>query len=128
MDAMQQTQQAESQGPVLGERKGITCDQVAWMLNAINRHLPPNNHPAVSRAREMQGYALLYELMEVAGLKFADERARHNGTPPDARWDEKALCASNKTSERLNLGRQEASREPWRDLIVGAHPSASSGY
>lgn len=85
MDAMQQTQQAESQGPVLGGRKGITCDQVAWMLNAINRYLPPNNYPAVSRSREMQSYALLYELMEVAGLKFADELAQRNGTPPDVR-------------------------------------------
>lgn len=63
----------------------INCDQVAWMLDAIDRHLPPSNKPAVSRAREMQKYALFYEIMEVAHLHFEDEAAQHNGTPPDVR-------------------------------------------
>jgi hypothetical protein len=63
----------------------ITCDQVAWMLSAINRYLPSSEHPAVSRAREMKSYGLLYEIMEVAGLEFADQAARYNGTPRDAR-------------------------------------------
>lgn len=61
----------------------INCDQVAWMLDAIDRHLPPSNKPAVSRAREMQKYALFYEIMEVAHLHFEDDAAQHNGTPPD---------------------------------------------
>lgn len=61
----------------------INCDQVSWMLAAISRYLPPDNHPRVSRAREMQKYALLYELMEVAHLCFEDRNAQHNGTPPD---------------------------------------------
>ena len=68
----------------LGARP-INCDQVAWMLSAIERHLPPTQHPRVSRAREMQKYALLYELMEVAHLYFEDARAQHNGTPSDVR-------------------------------------------
>lgn len=63
----------------------INCDQVSWMLAAIDRHLPPSNTPAVSRAREMQKYALLYEIMEVAHLHFEDDAAQHNGTPPDVR-------------------------------------------
>lgn len=63
----------------------LNCDQVAWMLAAIERHLPNKEHPAVSRAREMQKYALLYELMEVAHLYFEDANAQHNGTPPDVR-------------------------------------------
>lgn len=68
----------------LGARP-INCDQVAWMLNAIERYLPPTQHPRVSRAREMQKYALLYELMEVAHLYFEDASAQHNGTPSDVR-------------------------------------------
>ena len=65
------------------ESRPITCDQVAWMLNAIERYLPKQDHPQVSRAREMQKYALLYELMEVAHLYFQDSSAQHNGTPHD---------------------------------------------
>jgi len=66
----------------LGARP-VNCDQVAWMLNAIERYLPPTQHPRVSRAREMQKYALLYELMDVARLYFEDASAQHNGTPYD---------------------------------------------
>jgi len=68
----------------LGARP-VNCDQVAWMLNAIERYLPPTQHPRVSRSREMQKYALLYELMEVAHLYFEDASAQHNGTPGDVR-------------------------------------------
>ena len=64
-------------------KKLLTCDQVTWMLAAINRYLPPQATPNVSRAREMQGYALLYELMEVAHLFFEDDAAARNGTPRD---------------------------------------------
>lgn len=68
----------------LGARP-VNCDQVAWMLNAIDRHLPPTKHPRVSREREMQKYALLYELMDAALLYFEDASAQYNGTPPDVR-------------------------------------------
>lgn len=68
----------------LGARP-LNCDQVSWMLSAIGRYLPADNYPGVSRAREMQKYALLYELMEVAHLYFEDANAQHNGTPPDVR-------------------------------------------
>jgi hypothetical protein len=61
----------------------ITCDQVSWMLSAITRYLPHQDVPRVSRAREMQAYALLYEIMEVAGLIFEDDAAAQNGTPKD---------------------------------------------
>lgn len=62
----------------------INCDQVSWILTAIDRYLPQLNHPGVSRAREMQKFALLYEFMEVANLCFSDNRAKINGTPPDS--------------------------------------------
>ena len=61
----------------------INCDQVSWMLGAIRRHITPTPAPAASRATEMQAYALLYELMEVAGLHFEDDAAAHNATPRD---------------------------------------------
>ena len=60
----------------------VNCDQVAWMLAAINRYLP-SDYPAVSRANACKAYALLYELMEVACLHFEDDDAAHNGTPRD---------------------------------------------
>lgn len=77
----------------MSERHPINCDQVAWMMNAIRRYLPPQSGPSVSREHEMQAYGLLYELMEVAGLYFADDGALHNATPKDLhrlRWPSKA--------------------------------------
>jgi hypothetical protein len=90
---------------VLGARP-INCDQVAWMLNAIERYLPPTQHPRVSRAREMQKYALLYELMEVAHLYFEDARAQHNGTPGDVRRFQYASKAAE--AEAWNSAQQKA--------------------
>lgn len=63
----------------------VNCDQVAWMLDVFDRYLPPDNFPRVSRQREALKYGMLYELMDVAGLCFADSDAERNGTPPDAR-------------------------------------------
>ena len=77
------TQESSANQCVPNPARPINCDQVSWMLGAIKRYLPPGNAPAVSRAREMQVYALLYEIMEVAHLHFQDDAARHNGTPPD---------------------------------------------
>ena len=74
----------------------LNCDQVAWMLAANNRYLPPHAAASVSRAREMQGYALLYELMEVAHLCFEDDAAARNGTPRDV------FMLREKTAEELN--------------------------
>lgn len=89
----------------LGARP-INCDQVAWILNAIERYLPPTQHPRVSRAREMQKYALLYELMEVAHLYFEDGAAQHNGTPHDVRrfqYASKAAEAATQANLAGNL-------------------------
>lgn len=63
----------------------INCDQVAWLLNAFGRYLPQDNHPDISQQREMLKYGLLYEVMEIVGLKFLDDSARWNGTPNSAR-------------------------------------------
>lgn len=62
-------------------RRELTCDQVAWLLDAINRYLPTSKHPRVSREREVLAYGLLYEIMGVACLTFQDEAALSNGTP-----------------------------------------------
>ncbi len=63
----------------------ISCDQVAWLMDIFERYLPANNHPRVSVEREMMQYGMLYEVMDIAGLQFADDAARLNGTPPSAR-------------------------------------------
>jgi len=63
----------------------ISCDQVVWLLDIANRYLPQDRHPAVSQQREMMRYAMLYEIMEIAGLEFEDDSARWNGTPNQAR-------------------------------------------
>lgn len=89
----------------LGARP-INCDQVAWMLNAIERYLPPTQHPRVSRAREMQKYALLYELMDVAHLYFEDALAQYNGTPGDVRRFQFASKVAE--AEAWNIAQQKA--------------------
>jgi hypothetical protein len=68
-----------------GVMREISCDEVAWLLNIFDRYLPKDNHPRVSREREMKKYGMLYEVMENARLSFADDSARWNGTPNDAR-------------------------------------------
>lgn len=73
----------------------ITCDQVAWLLNAFERYLPEYHHPAISRYREMQVYGLLYEAMEAANLKFSDDAARNNATPGDVRVNVQAGGVGN---------------------------------
>lgn len=80
------------------EKRPVNCDQVSWMLSAIDRYLPPTPYPSVSRAREVQKYGLLYELMEVANLCFEDDAAQRNGTPPDVRM----LRWSSKRAEQEN--------------------------
>ena len=85
-------------------RTPLSCDQVAWMLSAIGRYLPAQDAPQVSRARELQKYALLYEIMEVAGLIFADDAAAHNGTPRDVSMlREKSASVVNTACEGMTL-------------------------
>jgi hypothetical protein len=68
------------------DRKGsVNCDQIVWLLDIFDRYLPRDSHPRVSREREMKKYAMLYEVMEIAELKFEDDSARSNGTPHEAR-------------------------------------------
>ena len=63
----------------------ISCDQVAWLLAIADRYIPKDNYPNISQQREMKKYAMLYEIMEIADLRFADDSARWNGTPNQAR-------------------------------------------
>ena len=109
----------------LGARP-INCDQVAWMLNAIERYLPRNDHPAVSRAREMQKYALLYELMEVANLHFEDGSAQHNGTPGDVRRFQFASKAAE--AEASNNAQQKASNAIAQGREHSERPAGAEGY
>ena len=75
--------------------KQISCDQVAWLLDMADRYLPQTRYPAVSQQRQMLKYAMLYEIMEIAGLQFKDGSARWNGTPNPARdYDNANLQAS----------------------------------
>jgi len=75
----------------VGVRFPLSCDQVAWLLDIFERYLPKDQHPRVSRQRDMRKYGMLYEVMEVANLKFSDDSARWNGTPNDARRYEKEI-------------------------------------
>ena len=63
----------------------INCDQVVWLLDIADRYIPDDKYPSISQQRDMQMYAMLYEIMEVTGLTFADSNARRNGTPPRVR-------------------------------------------
>ena len=69
----------------MAERHEISCDQVAWLLDIADRYIPKDNYPNISQQREMKKYAMLYEIMEIADLTFADDSARWNGTPNQAR-------------------------------------------
>lgn len=68
----------------------ITCDQVAWLLDVFDRYLPKKPTVRVSQEREMLKYGMLYEVMDVAGLEFADDSAVNNGTPRPVRIKSKA--------------------------------------
>jgi hypothetical protein len=73
------TQKTEGSNP-------ISCDQVSWLLDIADRYIPKDNkNPRVSRQRDMLKYGMLYEIMEIADLKFMDDSARWNGTPNEAR-------------------------------------------
>ena len=64
----------------------INCDQVSWLLDIFYRYVPRDpKEKGVSKKREMLAYGMLYEVMEIANLHFADDSARWNGTPDGAR-------------------------------------------
>lgn len=62
-------------------KKTISCDQVAWLLEVIERYIPKDKHPRVSQQWNMKCFAMLYEFMDVAGLQFEDEKALNNAIP-----------------------------------------------
>ena len=78
-------QQEEAPNRMKVDGKAISCDQVAWLLDIFERYMPRKIQLGVSRHDEMLRYGMLYEVMDIAGLVFEDERARWNGTPHDAR-------------------------------------------
>ena len=63
----------------------IHADEVAHVLAAVTRIIPKPAAPAVAAERivEARALAALYEIMEVLGLRFADETAQKNATPKD---------------------------------------------
>lgn len=61
--------------------RNLSCDQVAWLTDCIERYLPKDGYPAVSYQRDMKVLGMLYEIMDLANLKFADEDAIRNATP-----------------------------------------------
>ena len=63
----------------------INCDQVHWLLCIFDRYLPKSEYPSVSQEREMMKYGMLYEVMDIANLKFQDDSARWNGMPNQVR-------------------------------------------
>ncbi|MDH3981299.1 MAG: hypothetical protein OES84_00185 [Kiritimatiellaceae bacterium] len=65
--------------------KVITCDQVVWIMNVFDRYLPCDKVVSASMKRDITKYAMLYEVMEAAGLSFEDEKAVHNATPAPVR-------------------------------------------
>jgi len=73
----------------------ISCDQVAWLLDIADRYLPKLRHPSISQEREMMKYAMLYEIMEILNLGFADDMARRNATPSPVKV---YPCSGNKCS------------------------------
>lgn len=73
----------------MSDLRGVNCDQVAWMLAAIERYLQKENEPRCGSRRSVLVYGLLYEIMDAASLVFADDSAAHNGTPTEVqllRW------------------------------------------
>ena len=74
-----------TEGPIYSDKIPINADQVAWLLEAFNRYIPQKSTVGIDRQKEMLRYGLLYEVIEIIGLKFADGSARWNATPADAR-------------------------------------------
>jgi len=81
--------EAEMLKPVNGK---ITCDQAVWILQMAGRYLPDNkDRLGIDKQRDMKRYAMLYEIMDILGLVFADSSARNNATPPPIRVGDNAV-------------------------------------
>jgi len=62
-------------------KKTIGCDEVVWFLDMAERYIPRDDHPRVSQQWNMKCFAMLYEIMEIAGLQFEDKAALNNAMP-----------------------------------------------
>lgn len=58
----------------LDRARELSADEVAWILASIGRRMGGQHVEALK-------YDLLYDIMNVAGFKFADEAARNNAIP-----------------------------------------------
>lgn len=69
----------------LDRSNAIHADEVAHVLAAVTRIIQKPTAPAIAAERiiELRALAALYEIMEVLGLRFADETAQKNATPRD---------------------------------------------
>lgn len=64
----------------------MNCDQVAWILDIIERHekVCNLNFPRVSRAKELSSYGAVLEIAEVLNLNI-DKEAVFNLTADELR-------------------------------------------
>lgn len=58
----------------------LTCDQVAWIMDALERFKRASemSRPSISRLEKAAKTAFLLEIMELLHLGFEDRSARHN--------------------------------------------------
>ena len=85
------------------DKRPISCDQVAWLNDALYRHADAvrNPYPSISRAREAGRLAALLEIMAVLDLEFADSAARENAV---AGFRELHSPTEMPRSEQINCG------------------------
>lgn len=70
----------------------LSCDQIAWLLDIAERYIPYDTVPEISRQREMKCYAMLYEIMEITGSDFEDDKAAFNATPNFVnQWEQRVM-------------------------------------
>jgi hypothetical protein len=71
--------QAEAPRP---EKINISCDQVAWLNNVLERHFEAailsTRYPSISRLSSVARQAAIIEIMEIVGLDFDESGAAHN--------------------------------------------------
>lgn len=93
----------------LDRSNAIHADEVAHVLAAVTRIIPRPAAPAVAAERivEMRALAALYEIMEVLGLRFADEVAQRNATPNDVfrLAHSSSSCVKAATAQQSNAAR-----------------------
>lgn len=77
-ETAQQGDSAQQQNA--NRKRPLSCDQVAWVEDALARYAETLSvkRVGISRAREAGQLACLLELMEVLGFEFADDAARGN--------------------------------------------------